>query len=166
VMLACIFMRQSRLKLAIVLWFATYLIIYWLGLQWQGIHNTCGYTGTLAQTFNLSNGVANSLLNFLFLYLFIVSATLLIWDFLAKPEEVPFKATCAHCGRHIAFSPQNLGRRIPCPHCRETITLQVQGNLKMSCVLCGGHIEFPVYALGEKIPCPHCAKSITLLSPT
>ena len=163
VMFACIFMRQSSLKLALILWFATNLIIYRLGLQWQRVHNIHGYVGTLAQTFNLSNNVANSLLHFLFLYLFIGSVALLLWNFLARPEEVPFKAACAHCGEHIAFLPQSLGQNIPCPHCKETITLQVPGNLKMSCALCGGHIEFPAHALGQKISCPHCAKTITLL---
>jgi hypothetical protein len=163
VMLACIYMRQLRFKLALILWFASYLIIYRLGLQWQGMHNTRGYISKLAHTFNLSNGVTNSLLNFLFLYLFIVSAVLLIWKFLARPVEVPVKAVCDHCGGHIAFLPQNIGQEISCPHCRETVTLQTPGNLKMSCVLCGGHIEFPAQALGQKIPCPHCRSTITLL---
>jgi hypothetical protein len=123
VMLACIYLRQSQLKLAIILWFATNLIIYRLGLQWQGVHNTRGYIRSLAQTFNLSNGVANSLLNILFLYLFIGSAALLIWNFMARPEEVPFKVACSHCGGHIEFPVYALGQKITCPHCQTTITL-------------------------------------------
>jgi hypothetical protein len=121
-MLACIYLRQSQLKLAIILWFATNLIIYRLGLQWQGVHNTRGYIGSLAHTFNLSNGVTSSLLYFLFIYLFIGSAALLLWNFLAKPE-VPFKAACSHCGGHIEFPAHALGQIIPCPHCAKTITL-------------------------------------------
>jgi hypothetical protein len=123
VMLACIYMRQPRLKLAIILWFATILIIYRLGLQWQGVHNTHGYVDVLAHAFNLSNGAANSLLNFLFLYIFIGSAALLLWNFLARPGDVPFKVACAHCGRHIEFSAHAVGQKIPCPHCAKTITL-------------------------------------------
>jgi hypothetical protein len=123
VILVCIFMRQSQFKLAIVLWFASDLIVYRLGLHWQGMYNMRGYIGTLAQTFNLSNGITNNLLNFLFLYLFIGSAALLLWNFLARPEEVPFKATCFHCGRQIEFPVHALGQKILCPHCAKTITL-------------------------------------------
>jgi Zn finger protein HypA/HybF involved in hydrogenase expression len=122
-MLACIYLRQSQLKLAIILWFATNLIIYRLGLQWQGVHNTRGYIGSLAHTFNLSNGVTSSLLYFLFIYLFIGSAALLLWNFLARSEEVPFKVACSHCGGHIEFPVYALGQKIPCPHCAKTITL-------------------------------------------
>jgi len=117
----------------------------------------------LARTFNLSIGVTNNLLSVLFFYLFIGSIALLTWSFLARPEEVAVKTVCDRCGGHIAFSPQNLGRNIPCPHCRETVTLQPTGNLKMTCVLCGGHVQFPAHAVGQKIPCPHCRSTITLL---
>jgi predicted RNA-binding Zn-ribbon protein involved in translation (DUF1610 family) len=105
----------------------------------------------------------------LLLYLLIGGFLLLLWSWLqkftAKMEKALLKTTCAHCGGHIAFLPQSLGQKIPCPHCGESITLEVPGNLKMSCVLCGGHIEFPGHALGQKIPCPHCTKTITLLKP-
>ena len=163
VMLACLFMRQSQFKLVIILWFATNLIVFRLGLQWQGMHNTRGYIGSLAQTFNLSSGVTSGLLNILFLYLFIGSAALSLWNVLARPEEVPLITICAHCGGHIAFSPRNSGQEIPCPHCKATITLSNPENLKTSCFFCKEHIEFPVHAVGRKIPCPHSAKTITLL---
>jgi hypothetical protein len=125
VMLACIYLRKSQLKLAIILWFATNLIIYRLGLQCQGVHDIRGYIGSLAHTFNLSNGVTNNLLDILFLYLFIGSAALLLWNFLAKPE-VPVKAACTHCGGHIEFPAHALGQKITCPHCAKTITLLKQ----------------------------------------
>jgi DNA-directed RNA polymerase subunit RPC12/RpoP len=160
---ACVLVSQPRFKLALILWSGTNLIIYRLGLQWQGVHSTHGYVGPLARTFNLPNGVTSDLLTVLFLYLFTGSAALLIWNFLANPEEVPAKTICDHCGGHIAFSPQNVGQKIPCPHCQEPVTLQAPNNLKMSCVLCGGHIEFPAHALGQKIQCPHCRSTITLL---
>ena len=165
VVLACIFMRQPCLKLALILWFATNLIIYRFGLQWQGVHNLRGYVGSLAYPFNLSNGAANCLLSLLFLYLFIVSAALLLWHFLAGPDEVPLKTVCSLCGGHIAFSHRNSGQNIPCPHCKAIITLGKPENLKTSCFFCKEHIEFPAHALGTKIKCPHCKNDITLKEP-
>jgi DNA-directed RNA polymerase subunit RPC12/RpoP len=165
VMLVCIFVHQPRFKLALILWFATNLVIYRLGLQWQHAHNTRGYVSTLAHTFNLSSNVTASLLTFLFLYLLTASAALLIWNFLAGPEEVSLKAICAYCGGHIAFSPQNFGQKIPCPHCQTTITLRKPENLKMSCFFCQEHIEFPAHAIGKKLKCPHCNMDITLKEP-
>ncbi|MGO8931304.1 MAG: hypothetical protein ACLQU3_30985 [Limisphaerales bacterium] len=166
VALACVYMRPSRFKLGIVLWFAATLVIYRLGLSWQGVHNLSGYTGSLAHAFNLSNRFANSLLNVLFLYLFAGSAALLLWGFLARPEEAPSKAYCTHCGGHIAFSAGNLGQTILCPHCLKETTLQKPGMLKMSCFFCKGHIEFPTHAIGQKIHCPHCKMDITLKETT
>jgi glucan phosphoethanolaminetransferase (alkaline phosphatase superfamily) len=165
VVLVAIFMRQPRFKLALILWFTTNLIVYRMGLQWQGVHNIRGYVGSLAHTFELSTSFTNSLLNLLFLYLFAGSAGLLLWNFLVRPEAVPLKAICAHCGGHIAFSAQNLGQKIPCPHCKAAITLRKSYLLKMSCFFCQGHIEFPAHAIGEKMPCPHCQMDITLKAP-
>src|SRR5208337_573985 len=48
VLLACIYMREPRFKLALFLWFAAIAVIYRVGLQWQGAHNLSGYTGSLA----------------------------------------------------------------------------------------------------------------------
>jgi DNA-directed RNA polymerase subunit RPC12/RpoP len=165
VALACVYVRPSRFKLVLVLWFAATLVIYRLGLQWQGVHNLWGYTGSLAHTFGLSNGLAIILLNLLFAYLFTGSAALLLWDCLARPEEVQLKATCIHCGGHIAFSSGHLGQKIVCPHCSKETTLHKPGILKMSCFFCQQHIEFPPHAIGTKIPCPHCKMDITLKEP-
>ena len=163
---ACIYMRPSRFKLGIVLWFATTVVIYRLGLQWQGVHNLCRYIAGLAHTFGLSSGFAIILLNFLFSYLLTGSAALLLWGCLARPEEAQLKGACIHCGGHIAFSSGNLGQTILCPHCSEETTLQKPGMLKMSCFFCKGHIEFPAYAIGQKIHCPHCKMDITLKETT
>jgi len=161
-MLVCIYMRQQRFKLSLLLWFATIGVIYRLGLQWQGVHNLRGYVSTLANTFDISSNLTVGLLSFSFLYLFAGSAALLIWNFLASPEEILLKAFCAHCSGHIAFSARNLGQKIPCPHCQTAITLRKPENLKMSCFFCKEHIEFPVHAIGEKLKCPHCKMDITL----
>ena len=159
---ACVFMRPSRLKLGLVLWFAATVVIYRLGLHWQGVHSLSGYIASLAHTFGPSSGLAITLLDLLFSYLFTGSAVLLLWDFLTGPEEIELKATCIHCGGHIAFSSGNLGQKILCPHCSKETTLHKSGMRKMSCYFCKGHIEFPTYAIGEKIHCPHCNRDITL----
>jgi DNA-directed RNA polymerase subunit RPC12/RpoP len=166
VALACTYMRHSRLKLALILWFAATVAIFRLALEWQGVHSLSGYTGSLARTFNLPIGLANTLLNLLFLYLLAGSACLLLWDSLPRPQEVPLKTLCTHCGGHIAFSLGNVGEKVACPHCRMETVLQKLGMLKMSCYFCKGHIEFPTYAIGEKIRCPHCKMDISLKEPT
>jgi hypothetical protein len=163
--LAVIFVRHPRFKLALILWFSAVGVIYRLGLQSQGGDNLRGYLGGVAHTFNLTTSFTNSLLNLLFLSLFLGSASLLLWSFLARAEEVQLKAVCAHCGGHIAFSARNLGQRLPCPHCQKTISLRKPGLLKMSCFFCHGHIEFPAQAIGGKVACPHCKMDITLKEP-
>jgi hypothetical protein len=163
--LACVYMRQSRLKLGLVLWFAATVVIYWLGLRWQGVDSLRGYIAGLANTFKIPGGLTITLLTLLFSCLFTGSAALLLWDCLARPEEVQLKAACIHCGGHIAFSSDNLGQKILCPHCFKETTLHKPGMLKMSCHFCKGHIEFPAYAIGEEIHCPHCNMDITLKEP-
>jgi len=162
VALACVYARPSRFKLGVVLWFAATVAIYRLGLQWQGVHNLCGYTASLAHTFGLSNGFAIALLNLLFSYLFTGSAALLLWDCLAGPGETELKGACIHCGGHLAFSSSRLGQTVPCPHCSKETPLRKPGMRKMSCYFCKGHIEFPTHAIGQKISCPHCKMDITL----
>lgn len=163
--LACVYTRPPRLKLGLVLWFAATVVTYRLGLQWQGVHSLSGYIASLAHTFNLSNAFAITFLDLLFSYLFMGSAALLLWDCLTGREEVQLKATCIHCGGHIAFSSGNLGQKTLCPHCSKETTLHKPGMRKMSCYFCKGHIEFPAHAIGEKIHCPHCNMDITLKEP-
>ena len=164
VLLAIVFLRSPCGKLGLILWFAANLAIYRLSLLWLGFH-TSGYLGSLAHTFDLSGGATDKLLNLLFLYLLIGSAVLLLWQLLARPEEVPGKAICAHCGGHIAFSRRNLGQKIPCPHCQAGIILRGPEFLKTACFFCQQHIEFPAHAIGGRISCPHCKMEITLKEP-
>jgi DNA-directed RNA polymerase subunit RPC12/RpoP len=164
--LVCLFGKQLRFKAILVLWLATNLFVYQIGFLWSGNHRGFSmYLGSLANTFGISSNIAYLILKIVSFYLLIGSSFALLWLW-REGAKGYLKTACAHCGEHIAFLPQSLGQKIPCPHCKETITLQMPGNLKMSCVLCGGHIEFPVHALGQKIPCPHCTKTITLLKPT
>jgi DNA-directed RNA polymerase subunit RPC12/RpoP len=163
--LACVYMRQSRLKLGLVLWFAATVVIYWLGLRWQGVDSLRGYIAGLAHTFTIPGGLTITLLTLLFSYLLVGSVALLVWDCLAGPEELELKATCVHCGGHIAFSSDNLGQKIPCPHCSKETTLRKPSMVKTSCYFCQGHIEFPTHAIGQRIHCPHCKMGIILKEP-
>jgi hypothetical protein len=165
VMCGAIFLRSARFKLLLILWFTANLLVYGIVARWQGGHNLRGYLGSVAHTFDLSALLVNQLTCLLFVFLFIASAALLLWNWLAKPEAVPLKTICAHCGGHIAFSASNLGQKIPCPHCHKEITLRKSDRLKMTCFFCQEHIEFPPHAIGEKIPCPHCKMGITLKEP-
>jgi DNA-directed RNA polymerase subunit RPC12/RpoP len=166
--LFCLFGIQDWLKIALTMWLALNFLSYRIGLVWTvGPGSFNGYWGNLAEAFHITPGTASWILTLLFSYLLIGGSALLAWSRLQKfqvqSKETFFKTACAHCGGHIKFSAQNIGQKIPCPHCHSTITLQT-GNLKMCCVLCGGHIEFPAHALGQKIPCPHCRATITLLN--
>jgi DNA-directed RNA polymerase subunit RPC12/RpoP len=75
------------------------------------------------------------------------------------------KMFCPSCGGKIKFASQDLGRKIPCPLCKTTLTLRAPENLKMACSFCKDHIEFPAHALGQKIPCPHCNMTVILKEP-
>lgn len=165
VALVCLFGKHLGFKAILVLWLATNLFLYQIGFLWSGNHRSLGtYLGSLADTFGIASNTAYLILKIVSLYLLIGSSIALLWVW-REGAKGYLKTACVRCGEHIAFLPQSLGQTIPCPHCKETITLEVPGNLKMSCVLCGGHIEFPAHALGQKIPCPHCKKTITLLKP-
>jgi hypothetical protein len=172
--MVCIFAGNSRFKLALVLWFSLNLVVYELGLYWTEAHGAIGYLGGLAGTFGLSASAADGILRAVFLYLLTGSATLLVWSWVQKPvktamiapqEPERLKMTCVLCKGHVEFSVLNLGHKIPCPHCRRTITLMRQLEIKTSCAACNGRIEFPIDALGQTIPCPHCATPITLQRP-
>jgi DNA-directed RNA polymerase subunit RPC12/RpoP len=98
-------------------------------------------------------------------YLLLGSCTAVIWLWLGDrmPQmAASLKMFCPSCGGKIQFASQNLGRKIPCPLCRKTLTLRAPENLKMFCFFCKEHIEFPAHALGRKISCPHCKMDITL----
>jgi DNA-directed RNA polymerase subunit RPC12/RpoP len=169
VALICIFTRQTQLKLTLILWFALNLVVYEVGLQWAGAHGARGYLGTLADTFDFSTGTVDTVLKTSFLYLLVGSSALLVWSWLQKftveTEEAFFKTACIHCGGKIKFPTQNLGQKIPCPHCQTNIILRKPDFLKMSCFFCKEHIEFPVHAVGQKMRCPHCKMDITLKEP-
>lgn len=164
--IACIRIQQPRLLLLLILWLSGNLIAYRLGLLSMGVPGMTGYLTPIAHTFGLSGGLTSRLLSLLILYLFVGSVVLLVWSVATGPEELPLKASCQKCGGHVAFSPRNLGFKLPCPHCQTILTLrEADETLKMSCFFCQGHVQFPAHALGTKMPCPHCKKDITLVEP-
>lgn len=168
----CLFGKRVHFQIGWLAWLATNFIAFQIGLFWMHYHPQATCIGSLTDPLHLSRGITGLFVAALPAYVVLGSYTTLIWMWasgrtvLLRSHAAEFlKISCPACGGHIKFAAQNLGQRMPCPHCQAGIALQMPGTLKMSCVLCGGHIEFPTYAIGQKIPCPHCAKTITLLNP-
>jgi DNA-directed RNA polymerase subunit RPC12/RpoP len=162
----CLFAKRDALKTGLILWLVLNLVVYQIGFAWSGSQGGIGvYLSSIATTFALSPGATNLILKIASGYLFIGSALTLLWLWREKAQGY-LKTVCAHCGGHIAFPPQDLERKIACPHCQSHTTLRrPEDRLKMSCYFCQGHIEFPAHALGTKMQCPHCEKDITLVEP-
>ena len=159
-------------------------MVYVLSVQWNGQNGDFStYLSSPAKAFGITPGTAFWMAKAFCLYL-LVGSYAVLW--LAKASRTALivaakrggdgrsqsvltesiKMVCALCNGHIAFSAENLGQKIPCPHCKATITLMKPKNIKTSCPSCGGHIEFPLHGLGQTIPCPHCTVPVTLQLPT
>jgi len=164
--LFCLFGRQTRLQLAGLVWLATNLVVFRVGLLWMHVHPQGTFLGSLTDPLQLAGtkiGFVVGLLPFGFVVGSYAAASS-VWRGARRQESL--KMSCPGCGGHIQFARQNLGQRVPCPHCRASVTLRPPDeNLKMSCYFCQGHIAFPSHALGQKMPCPHCQKDITLKPP-
>jgi hypothetical protein len=161
--LGCLFGSLVRLKLYLVAWFALSCLVYQMGLFFA-VGPLCfiGYWGSLPETFSLSPSAGSWIFALFCLYLFIGSTFSLICRW--KDDGIDkMKGACSACGGHIEFPSQNLGQKVSCPHCQQTLALR-QGFewLKISCFFCGGHIEFPAHAVGEKMRCPHCKMDLIL----
>lgn len=172
VALFCLVGKRLELRLALVAWLTTNFVVYWIGLISLGCHPQWSAVGTLMDPLQIARGNLGLVLRFAPGVLLVGSAGLLVWlwfgrKFLLRRQQAVelLKMFCPSCGGHIKFAPTNLGQKIPCPHCRTSISLRKPENLKMSCFFCQGHIAFPAHALGTKMPCPHCAKDITLIEP-
>lgn len=167
----CLFGKNIYFKTGWLAWLATNYVVFQVGLFWMHCHPQATCIGSLTDPLHLSRGFYGWCTLFLAIYLVTGSYTALITLWLGGRagqtvnQSEFIKMSCPACGGHIKFALENVGQRIPCPHCQSAIALQMQGTFKMSCVLCEGHIEFPAHAVGQKIPCPHCAKPITLLNP-
>lgn len=167
VALLCLFGRQTNWQLPLILWLAMNLIFYGIGLNFTGAKGGIkGYLGEMGDVFGVSTNTMAGLLTISMWYLLIGSLIALTMAWLCelmKRANPSIKIACANCGGHIEFFVQNLGQKISCPHCQNSLTLRKpEENLKMSCFFCKEHIEFPAHAIGEKISCPHCKMDITL----
>jgi hypothetical protein len=170
----CLFSERPARLIPWVAWLATNFLIYRIGLYVEGCHSLTGFLASATYTFGIPAKAASLLVDAAFGYLFIGScaALLLHWrqssnnPLLQQSINPSLKLSCPACGVHIEFATEDLGQKIPCPHCRATVTLRKADLLKTVCFFCKGHIEFPPHAIGEKIHCPHCKMDITLKEPT
>lgn len=160
----CLFSKDPWRQIAGILWLSVTLLIYWCGLKSEGKASHFSlYLTSLADAFAVSPDLAFTAMKAACVYLLIGSGACSVWLWREQRASRDYLRTaCHHCGGHIAFPAENLGRTLPCPHCQKTITLRKPGNLKISCFFCRGHIEFPAHAIGEKLKCPHCRMDITL----
>ena len=158
----CLFSNKRILSLMLVAWLATNFLVYVISLYSMGCHLPYGWINHHTVPGNLSPFLSDWLVVATSAIMIIGGGTA-IWVEHKSAEAAIFqKMSCPACGGHIKFETANLGQKIPCPHCRNIITLRVAENIKMSCFFCLGHIEFPAHALGRKMPCPHCRNDITL----
>ncbi len=171
--LICFFGKQTTLQATLVFWLAINFAAYQAGLWWMGgTVGFKGYLGDVSAAFGISAGTADIIVKILVLYLLAGSLFSLLWSWIIKESgksqghtEGRIKTSCPACGGHIQFDSQNVGQKIPCPHCQKETTLRRPDLLKMSCFFCREHIEFPSHAIGGKMPCPHCKNDITLKEP-
>ena len=155
----CLFGKQVGLQAVCLAWLSTDFIVYRVALLLMHCHPQGTCLGSLTDPFRLAGGTTGLTIEFMPYYLVLGSYAAATWLFLSGIMSRPpafMKMFCPGCGGKIQFASQNLGRKIPCPLCRKTITLVRPGLLKMSCSFCNDHIEFPPHAIGQKISCPHC----------
>jgi len=161
----CLFTRKRALSLGLIVWLAVNFLVYRLGLWAEGWHQSCGF---LLELLSPSLRIAD-LFECVSAALLLAGSGAALWfgkhAAAGTTHGKSLKLPCPSCGGHIKFPVENLGRRIPCPHCQTLITLRKTENLKTSCYFCKGHIEFPAHAIGRRIPCPHCKMDITLKEP-
>jgi hypothetical protein len=169
VALVCLFGKRIPLQLGLILWFAANLLIYRLGLAYDGVTGGFnGYSGIISDAFGVSQYSANGFLKIMVLYLLFGGLLFTAWSWWNERQQrlhPVVKMSCPSCGIHIEFASQNIGQKISCPKCQANITMRKPDLLKMTCFFCQEHIEFPPHAIGEKIPCPHCNMDITLKEP-
>lgn len=161
--LFCLFGSRTRLQIAALVWLATNLVVYHVGLYWMKVHPQGTFLGSLTDPLHLA-GTKMGLVVRVLPVVFVVGSyatAISVWRGARRKQFL--KMSCPGCGGHIKFAFQNLGQKVSCPHCQTSVILRPPDeSLKMSCFFCQGHIAFPSHALGQKMPCPHCQKDITL----
>lgn len=160
--LLCLFTDKKVLSLGLVAWLSANFIAYRIGLWSMGWQHSSGF---LIVPLGLSLRNTDFIFSSVSIFLLIGGVAALWLERRTALAAEFLKISCPSCGLHVKFAIQNLGQKIPCPHCQTTITLRKPDFLKMSCFFCKEHIEFPTHAVGQKIKCPHCTNDITLKEP-
>ena len=159
----CLFTKKRNLTLVLMAWLAANFLVYRIGLWTMGWPHPYVFLASVMKILDTSPIIADRIIS-LFAVILFGGSTTLLWFGNGNLRDF-IKMSCLSCGGHIKFDSQNIGQKIPCPHCETTVTLRAGENLKMSCFFCKEHIEFPPHAIGEKMPCPHCKMDITLMEP-
>jgi hypothetical protein len=158
-----LFTNRRTLGFGLAAWVALNFLVLRIGFWMSGWHHGTGFAvPQLGFTPTLADFVASTVLIGLLFSIGGVTGGIYLQNRRAAEAAKFHKMFCPSCGGHIKFSVQNLGQKTSCPHCRTSVTLRKDVNLKMSCFFCQGHIEFPAHALDTKMHCPHCNKDITL----
>lgn len=181
--LICLFGKNIRFQIGWLAWLSANCIVFWIGLMWQHCQPQGTCIGSLTDPLNLSSGTMGLVRECIPIYLALGSLAALIWVWFSKEAKAArlvaaqFRADqydvaagllrilCPACGGKLKFPAQNIGKQIPCPHCKTDIILRKPENLRMSCFFCEEHIGFPNHAIGTKMTCPHCKMDITLKEP-
>jgi hypothetical protein len=164
ILIAGLLLFTSKIKVAswLVIWIAINFLAYRIGLWCMGWRHSSGFTFeplgvSMQHTDVIMSAISTGLL---------AGFCIQLWLKHRRAEESKFSKTfCPACGGHIKFAIENLGQKTSCPHCKASVTLRNDENLKMSCFFCQEHIEFPAHAIGTKMACPHCKMDITLKEP-
>jgi hypothetical protein len=118
----CLFGAQPRLQLAFVLWIAGFWAAYPTALSASRGHSGCGvYFGSLGEAFGIGPGLAFAILEGASYYLLIGGLAVMLGLWIEDRKCV--KTACPHCGGHIAFPAEGIGRQTDCPHCAARIIL-------------------------------------------
>ena len=161
----CLFISKRTLILGLLAWLVFNLAAYRIGLWTMGWPHPYAWVAGLTNGLNFSPRLADLIGSTALAYLFAGSVAMLWLERRTLKALQSIKMFCPACGGKIKFSVNNVGQKIPCPHCRKDTTLRKPDLLKMACFFCKEHIEFPAHAIGTKIPFPHCKMDITLKEP-
>jgi hypothetical protein len=127
----CLFGERLSLQATLVLWLAADFWVYVIGLRWSGAQHVHVLLASGPEAFGLARSVAALLVQAVFAYLLVGSAgalTWLWWRGRQRPSAATsgdVKISCRHCGGHIAFPAHGVGQQMACPHCAQSIKLQV-----------------------------------------
>lgn len=76
----CLFSKMQRLAIGLVVWLATSLAVYRLGLWLMGWHGVCGCLGNLTAALHVPPQLADYIMKAVLIYLILGSCTILFWQ--------------------------------------------------------------------------------------